>query len=49
MQPRKKGLTRSIVALKVIMFYMVTAFLSHGTNCITGESGEGGMGLKRGR
>lgn len=48
MQPRKKGLTRSIVALKVIMFYMVTAFLSHGTNCITGESGEGGNGAEEG-
>lgn len=45
MQPRKKGLTRSIVALKVIMFYMVTAFL---TNCITGESGEGGNGAEEG-
>lgn len=48
MQPRKKGLTRSIVALKVIMFYMVTAFLSHGTNCITGESGGGGNGAEEG-
>ena len=45
MQPRKKGLTRSIVALKVIMFYMVTAFL---TNCITGESGGGGNGAEEG-
>lgn len=30
------------------MFYMVTAFLSHGTNCITGESGEGGNGAEEG-
>ena len=27
---------------------MVTAFLSHGTNCITGESGEGGNGAEEG-